>query len=102
MTTGGGASPVPGEKDVPLHLSIDYQGLNTVCVENVYPLPLTENTLGHLAKGNFFTKLDLREVYYRIRIREGDEWKIAFNCPLNCFQFKVLLFELQEAPAVFM
>lgn len=58
--------------------------------------------LAHLAKGKIFTKMDLREAYYRVRIREGDEWKTAFNCLLGCFQFKVLLFRLQGAPAMFM
>lgn len=81
---------------------MDYRGLNVVCVENVYPLPLMKGMLAHLAKGRFFTKLDLREVYYRIRNKEGDEWKITFNCPLGCFQFRVLPFGLQRAPAVFM
>lgn len=37
-----------------------------------------------------------------MRIKEGDEWKTAFNCPLGSFQFKVMPFDLQGAPAVFM
>lgn len=37
-----------------------------------------------------------------MRIREGVEWKMAFNCPLGSYQFQVMLFGLQGAPAVFM
>lgn len=55
--------------------------------------------LSHLAKGRVFTKLDLREAYYWVQIKEGDEWKTAFNW---CFQFWVLSFGLKGAPAVFM
>ncbi|XP_060539362.1 queuine tRNA-ribosyltransferase catalytic subunit 1 isoform X1 [Pantherophis guttatus] len=61
-----------------------------------------KDVLALLGKGKIFTKPDLQEAYYRVRIKEGDEWKTAFNCPLGCFQFQVLSFELQEAPAVFM
>lgn len=64
-----------GKKDRSLRLCIDYRGLNGICMENMYPLPLMKDTLGHLAKGRIFTKLDLREAYYQVRIKEGDERK---------------------------
>lgn len=63
---------------------------------NVYPLPFMK---AHLAKGKIFSKLGLCEAYYKIRIKEGDEWKTAFNCPVRCFQFNVLPFRLQRTPA---
>uniref|UniRef100_A0A2D4LZD5 ribonuclease H n=1 Tax=Micrurus spixii TaxID=129469 RepID=A0A2D4LZD5_9SAUR len=58
--------------------------------------------LAALSSGKFFTKLDLREAYYRIRVKAGDEWKTTFNCPLGSYQFRVMPFGLQGAPAVFM
>lgn len=61
-----------------------------------------KDMLAHLAKGKTFTKLDLREAYYHIRIKEGDEWKMEFNCPLGCFQFRVITSDLQGGPAVIM
>ncbi|XP_013918991.1 PREDICTED: symplekin [Thamnophis sirtalis] len=61
-----------------------------------------KDMLNHFAKGKIFTKLDLREAYYRIRIRKGDEWKTTFNTPLGSFQYKVMPFGLQGAPTVFM
>ncbi|KAM3841797.1 leucine-rich repeat-containing protein 52-like [Vipera latastei] len=35
--------------------------------------------LSHLSKGKIFSKLDLREVYYRVRNKVVDEWKTTFN-----------------------
>lgn len=86
------------KKDCSLRLCIDYRGLNVICLENVYTLLLMKDILGHLAKG----PLELREAYYRVPIKKGDEWKMAFNCLLGCFQFQVHPFGLQGLPAVFM
>lgn len=90
------------KKDGSLRLCVDFRGLNGVCVEHLYPLPLMKDMLATLAKGKYFTRLDLREAYYRVRIRQGDEWKTTFNCPLGSYQFQVMPFGLQGAPAVFM
>lgn len=76
-------------KNGKLCLCVDYIGLNAVCVENVYPLPPMD-MLVYLAKVKIFTKLDLREAYYHVRIREGNEWETVFNCPLGCFQSSLL------------
>ncbi|CDQ90806.1 unnamed protein product [Oncorhynchus mykiss] len=54
-----------------------------------------------LQGARFFTKLDLRNAYHLVRIREGDEWKTAFNTPLGHFEYRVLPFGLVNAPAVF-
>lgn len=75
------------KRDGTLRLCVDYKGLNCICIENMYPLPLMKDMLGYLAKGRIFTKLNLREAYYRVRIKEGNEWKTAFNSPLDSLGF---------------
>ena len=54
-----------------------------------------------LQKAQFFTKLDLRNAYHLVRIRDGDEWKMAFNTPQGHYEYLVMLFGLTNAPAIF-
>ena len=48
-----------------------------------------------------FTKLDVRDAYYRIRIRKGDEWKIVFRTRYDHFKYIVMLFGLTNTPTIF-
>ena len=90
-----------GKKDGGLRPCIDYRQLNDITVKNRYPLPLMSSTFEPLSKATVFTKLDLRNAYHLVRIKEGDEWKTAFNTHLGHFEYLVMPFGLTNAPAVF-
>ena len=90
-----------GKKDGTLWTFIDYRGLNTITVKNRYPIPLISSVFSTLQKARFFTKLDLRNAYHLVRIKEGDEWKTAFNTPRGHYEYLVMPFGLTNAPAVF-
>ncbi len=89
------------KKDGSLRPCIDYRGLNDITIRNRYPLPLMSSAFELLQGAKLFTKLDLRNAYHLVRIREGDEWKTAFNTPTGHFEYRVLPFGLTNAPAVF-
>lgn len=73
---------------------IDYRGLNNITIKNKYPLPLISSAFEPLQGATVFTKLDL------VCIKEGDEWKTAFNTLLGHFEFTVMRYEKhQENPA---
>ena len=89
------------KKDGELRLCVDYRGLNRLTVKNRYPLPLMSEILDRLSGARCFTKLDLRNAYHRIRIREGDEWKTAFRTWYGHFEYLVMPFGLVNALATF-
>ena len=90
-----------GKKNGSLRPCIDYRGLNTITVKNRYPLPLISSAFELLQGAKIFTKLDLRNAYHLVRIKEGDEWKTAFNTPNGHYEYLVMPFGLTNAPAVF-
>uniref|UniRef100_A0A8C6Q666 Gypsy retrotransposon integrase-like protein 1 n=2 Tax=Nothobranchius TaxID=28779 RepID=A0A8C6Q666_NOTFU len=89
------------KKDGSLRPCIDYRGLNQITVKNRYPLPLLSSTFEPVQDATIFTKLDLRNAYHLVRVKEGDEWKTAFKTPLGHFEYLVMPFGLTNAPAVF-
>jgi hypothetical protein len=89
------------KKDGTLRLCVDYRGLNRITVKNRHPLPLITESLERLAQAKFYTKLDVREAYHRIRIKQGDEWKTAFRTRYGHFEYTVMPFGLTNAPAQF-
>ena len=89
------------KKDGTLRLCVDYRGLNKITRKNRYPLPLINEILDRLSGAKVFTKLDLRDAYYRIRIQEGDEWKTAFRTRYGLFEYVVMPFGLTGAPSTF-
>ena len=61
------------KKDEKLRLYIDYRKLNVITIKNKYPLLNIGELQNHLIGVKWFTKLDLRETYNLVRIKEDDE-----------------------------
>uniref|UniRef100_A0A803SRK7 Gypsy retrotransposon integrase-like protein 1 n=1 Tax=Anolis carolinensis TaxID=28377 RepID=A0A803SRK7_ANOCA len=96
------ASPVMFvKKSGELRLVVDYRALNNITKRNSYPLPLISDLLDRLRGAKVYTKLDLRGAYNLVRIREGDEWKTAFQTKFGLFESRVMNYGLCGAPATF-
>ncbi|EEB99763.1 hypothetical protein MPER_00477, partial [Moniliophthora perniciosa FA553] len=79
----------------------DYRHLNLGTVKNAFPLPLVTDLIDKLNEATIFTKMDLRNGYNNIRIKEGDEWKAAFRTPNGLYEPLVMFFGLTNSPATF-
>jgi len=91
--------PKPNRKG--LRLYVDYRALNRITFPNRYPLPLMQELQDRVQGAKWFTKLDLKNGFNLILIREGDEWKTAFRTRYGLYEFQVMPFGLTNAPSTF-
>jgi len=89
------------KKDGKLRLCAYYTALNEVTKKNRHRLPVISEPLDRLEGGKYFTKLDIKDAYHNIRIREGDEWRTTFSTKLGTYEYLVMPFGLCNAPAAF-
>jgi len=74
-STSSAGSPilfVPKPSRRGLRLCIDYRALNCITIPNRYPLPLMQELQDRVQGAEWFTKLDLKNGFNLIRIRNGD------------------------------
>ena len=84
-----------------LQFCVDYRALNAMTIKNRYPLPLITEIMDRVTGAEYFSKIDIKEAYHRIRIKAGDEWKTAFRTRYGHYEFLVIPFGLTNAPATF-
>ena len=61
-------------------------------MKNKYPLPFIRDFMDQLSQIKYFSKIDLRDVFHRIRVNPGDYWKTVFRTKYGHFKYTVILF----------
>jgi hypothetical protein len=84
-----------------LWFCIDYRKLNALTHKDQYPLPLIDETLTRISDAKIFTKLDIRQAFYRIRIHPNSEDLTTFYTRYRAYKYKVLPFGLTNRPATY-
>ena len=84
-----------------LRFCVNYQAFNAITVKNQYLLPLIKETLERVCKAKIFSKIDIIAVFNKLRIREGEEWKTAFQTRYSLYKYLVMLFGLANGPSSF-
>jgi hypothetical protein len=90
------------EKDGTQRLCIDYHALNEVTIKNKYPLPRIDDLVNQLHGASVFSKIDLRSRYHQLKIRECEIPKTAFISRYSLYEYTVMSFGFNNAPAYFM
>jgi hypothetical protein len=84
-----------------LWLCVNYRGLNKVTIANRYLLPIMSELQDRVRGVKIFTKIDLKNGYNLIRIKPGDEWKIAFKIRYGLYKYTIMPFGLSNAAVTF-
>jgi hypothetical protein len=89
------------KKNGNLRLYVDYRSLNKITIKNRYILFLIGELIDRLSDAAIYIKLNIRDIYYRIRIRSDDKWKIAFRTRYGYYKYIMIFFDLINIPATF-
>ena len=84
-----------------LRMCIDYHSLNSNTISDSWSLPRIDEMLARLRGAKYFSKLDLRDGYHQVPVKESNCFKTAFTCPCGMFEFNVMTFGFKNTPAHF-
>lgn len=84
-----------------LRFCVDYRKLNAATVKDRYPLPLVSEMMDRISRGRIFTKLDIRQGFYRIRLSPESEDLTTFRTRYGTYKYRVMPFGLTNGPATF-
>uniref|UniRef100_A0A6G1SP10 RNA-directed DNA polymerase n=2 Tax=Aceria tosichella TaxID=561515 RepID=A0A6G1SP10_9ACAR len=81
-----------------LRFCVDYRKLNKVTKVDPYPIPNMEAVLETLSGNHWFSKLDIKAMYWQVLMDEASKPKTAFVVHCGHYEFNVMPFGLVAAP----
>ena len=84
-----------------LRFCVDYRRLNEISRKDSCRIPRIDKTLRTIAAAKYISKVDVIFAFHRIRVKDGNEWKMAFNTRFGLYEWLVTPFGLTGAAATF-
>jgi hypothetical protein len=84
-----------------LRMCVDYRAINALTVKWKYPIPDINMLLDQLRGARYFTKIDLNQAYYQIRVAEDSKQYTAMLTRWGLWEWNCMSFGLCNAPSHF-
>ena len=81
------------------HLCVNYKNFNVITITIFFSIDIF--FLNRLIDVKYFTKLNFKNVYYRIKIKKIHKWKIAFRTRYELFKYAIMSFDLINVLTIF-
>ena len=92
---------VATKKSGKLRICIDPRPLNKALKRERYPIPTMDDILPQLAKSKFFSKLDLSNAYWHVKLDEESSKLTTFQTPYGRYRWKRLPFGTSVSSEIF-
>ena len=89
------------KKNENFRLYINCRNLNAMTIKNRHSLFLITKILNRFNDVEKFIKIDLKNAYYKIHIKQNDEWKTTFRTRYEHFEYQIIFFELMNVSTIF-
>jgi hypothetical protein len=80
---------------------MDLRKLNDVCLHNPFPIPFIDEVLENVGGKETYSFTDGFSGYHQIKIMEEDQYNTTFVIEWGSYQYRVIPFGLNNAPAIF-
>ena len=84
-----------------LRFCVDYHQLNEISRKDSYLIPRIDETLRTIAAAKYISKVDVISAFHRIRVIDGDEWKMTFNTRFGLYEWLITPFGFTGTPVTF-
>ena len=69
-----------------MRFCVDYRRLNKISRKDSYPISRIDETLRTIVATKYISKVDVISAFHQIRVKDGDEWKMAFNTRFGLYE----------------
>jgi hypothetical protein len=92
---------VQDKKQGGIRICVNMRKLSDACLHDPFPTPFTNEVLENMGGHEAYSYTDGLSGYHHIKIAPEDRYKTMFATEWGSYQYKVMPFGLNNAPAIF-